>query len=101
MRIELQSVLDTLGTLPRERLPELLGELEIVRATAVMRLSAPSAQPDHPDELLPVEQAAERLGVSKDYLYRHAKQFAFARRMGRKLVFSSVGIDDFIRRRAR
>jgi excisionase family DNA binding protein len=56
---------------------------------------------DRHEELLTVESAAERLGVSTDYVYRHAEQFPFTRHMGRKLVFSSLGIDEYIRKKAR
>jgi uncharacterized protein len=100
MRCELQTVLDSLQKMRPEQLPGLLGELEIIRATALLRLSAP-AVPDRHDELVTVQSAAERLGISTDYLYRHADQFPFTRRMGRKLVFSSLGIDEYIRRRVR
>jgi excisionase family DNA binding protein len=95
VRAELQSVLDSLQTTPPERLPELLGELEVVRTTALLRLSAPSCAPAH-DELLSVEEAAERLGMSTDYIYRHAGKLPFARRMGRNVRFSSLGIDRYI-----
>jgi excisionase family DNA binding protein len=98
LRAELQFILDSVQQIPRERLPALLGELEVIRATAVMRLSAPTAMPDRHDELLGVEQAAERLGIGKDYLYRNAKKLSFTRRIGRKLVFSSAGIDEYIRK---
>jgi excisionase family DNA binding protein len=49
------------------------------------------------DSLLTVEQAAERLGVTKDYLYRAAKTLDFAVRLGPgQLRFSSAGIDQYI-----
>src|SRR6266576_2757258 len=98
MRVELQTVLDTLRNLPADKLPDLLGELEVIRATAIMRLSSPVPRVETPDELVAVEQAAERLGIGKDYLYRHAKKLPFTRRMRRKLVFSSAGIDEYIRK---
>lgn len=100
MRSELQTVLDSLQKMRPEQLPGLLGELEVIRATALLRISAP-AVPDRHDELLTIESAVTRLGVSKDYLYRHADEFPFTRHMGRKLVFSSLGIDEYIRKRAR
>jgi excisionase family DNA binding protein len=80
-----------------EQVPELLGELEVVRATAVLKMSAPPSLPQC-GELLNVEEAAKRLGVSTDYLYRHAAQFSFTRRMGRKLLFHSGGVDHYINR---
>jgi predicted DNA-binding transcriptional regulator AlpA len=83
-----------------EDLPRFLGELESIRAVAWSRLTTPSTvSPQAPDELLDIEAAAERLGVSKDYLYRHNGQPPFSRRIGRKLLFSSVGIDAFIRQK--
>src|SRR5215469_72475 len=41
MRAELQSVLDSLDNISRDQLPQLMSELELVRATAIMRLSTP------------------------------------------------------------
>jgi predicted DNA-binding transcriptional regulator AlpA len=99
MRPELQTVLDSLPRIAREHLPELYGELELVRATVWQRLSAPAAAPVSHDELLDVAQASERLGCSRDYLYRHHHKFPFTRRMGRKLVFSSLEIDRYIKTR--
>ena len=100
MSPELEAVLNRARALAADEIPRFLGELETIRAIAWARLttSAPvTAQPR--DELLTVEAAAERLGVSEDYLYRHNGQLPFSRRMGRKLLFSSVGIDAFIRQK--
>lgn len=52
-----------------------------------------------PDRLLDVDAAAERLGMSKGWLYRHAKQLPFRVPQGRLLRFSSHGIDRYIRTR--
>jgi len=52
-----------------------------------------------PDRLLDVDAAAERLSVSKDWLYHHARQLPFVVRNGRLLRFSSHGIDRYIRMR--
>lgn len=83
-----------------EQLLELIGDLEIAKAAALQRLIALSVTPQQTeDRLLNVEEAAERLGMSTDYLYRHKDKFPFTRRMGRKLLFSSVGIDAYIRQR--
>ena len=96
MRNELQTILAAAMELPAGELPRLLGELEEVRCTAMARLTAPS-QPSGADELLSVEEASRRLGVSKDFLYRHGNDFPFVRRMGRKLLFSSLGIEKHIK----
>jgi predicted DNA-binding transcriptional regulator AlpA len=97
MRAELESALIAARNLPAEDLPCFLGAVEEVRCTAMARLTAPAAL-QRPDELLPVEPAAERLGVSVDFLYRNHSRFPFVRRIGRTLRFSSLGIDEYIRR---
>jgi excisionase family DNA binding protein len=97
MRNELQSVLIFARELPAEELPRLLGDLAEIQATAMARLIAPvPAQPSGADELLSIEEASRRMGVSKDYLYRHKTELPFTRRVGRKLLFSSLGIESYI-----
>jgi excisionase family DNA binding protein len=98
MRPEVQSLLASLAGIATTDLPALLGELEVVRATALLKMAAPNPTELH-DELLCIEEAAARLGVSRDYLYRHSAKFPFTRRLGRKLLFSSLGIDKHIRQR--
>jgi excisionase family DNA binding protein len=66
-------------------------------------LSAPengrgNSAPDG-DRRLNVEQAAARLGVSKDYLYRNAGSLPFTVRIGRSLGFSEAGLEKYIRQR--
>jgi hypothetical protein len=85
--------------LPAEELAELIGQLESIKATAWARLTAPMPTPREHDELLDVATAAERLGVSSDYLYRHSRDYAFTRRQGRKLLFSALGIERYIRQK--
>ena len=98
MRDSLESFLNLARSLPCEELPRLLGDLAEISATASARLSS-SVVESQPDELLDVEETARRMGVSKDYLYRHQRKFPFARRIGRKLLFSSSGLDKFLARR--
>jgi excisionase family DNA binding protein len=98
MRDSIESVLNLARSLPREELPRLLGDLAEISATASARLSG-SVVESRPDELLDVEETARRMGVSKDYLYRHQGKFPFARRIGRKLLFLSSGLDKFLARR--
>jgi excisionase family DNA binding protein len=49
--------------------------------------------------LIDVQEASRRLGVSTDYLYRHHHKFPFTRRVGRKLLFSSLGVGQYLRQR--
>jgi excisionase family DNA binding protein len=48
-----------------------------------------------------VKEAADRLGVSREYLYRNHDKFSFARREGRKILFSSNGLDAHLRKSQR
>jgi len=94
---ELQNQLDSFAELSVEQLPRLLGSLETIKAMVWLRLAAPSPIQAPADQLLDVAEAARRLGMSKDYIYGHAKQYPFTRRMGRKLCFSERGIEAYIR----
>lgn len=99
MRQDLQSALDAARTLPTEHLPRLLGELEEVRCVAMARLIFPTPVCVASDELIDVYEASTRLGVSVWYLYRHHAKFPFTRREGRKLLFSSLGIGEYLRKK--
>ena len=49
------------------------------------------------DKLLTAEKAAEFLSVSPDWLYRHAHQLPFSRKLGPKMLrFSSQGIQKYL-----
>ena len=98
MRSELQAALHLAETSNPAEIPALLGELEQIRVTALARLSPPAVVCP-PDKLLDVGATARRLGISRDYLYRHQRKFPFARRIGRKLLFSSSGLDKFLARK--
>ena len=52
-----------------------------------------------PDRLLNVSQAAEKLCVKRDWLYRHHSDLPFRVRHGKLLRFSELGIEDYIRKR--
>jgi excisionase family DNA binding protein len=53
------------------------------------------------DHLLTANEAAARLGISTDNLYRKARSLPFTVRVGpRQLRFSATGIERWIRRRA-
>jgi len=72
--------------LPRDALLEALGP------------AAPSSTGNGaPDRLLTVRETAKLLGVSTKYLYAHADEYAFTRRLGKKtLRFSAQGIERFL-----
>jgi excisionase family DNA binding protein len=54
------------------------------------------------DRLLTIEQAAQTLSVSKDWVYRNAKRFAFTRKVGPKMVrFSETGLQKWLKEKRR
>ena len=71
------------------------------QAVALSRLAQPAPSGVSamavPDKLVDIDEAAQKLGVGRDYLYRHARQLGFSRRVGRKLLFSTVGMEEWIR----
>jgi predicted DNA-binding transcriptional regulator AlpA len=55
---------------------------------------------DAVDRLLDVNEAAARLHMSPEWLYRHARKLPFTVRLGRKaLRFSDAGITRYLQRR--
>ena len=89
---------------PREA-PRLLGDLERLKVSLLARMLIEQTRgnnqtPEGEDRLLAVEEAAEKLGVPNDWLYRHAKKLPFTVRLGpRHLRFSARGIERYIRQR--
>ncbi len=83
--------------------PEVAAALILKCAAVLSALATVEYQPNtttapaQRDELLTVAEAADRLSMSKDWVYRHAGKLPFAVRQGRALRFSSHGIDDYIR----
>ncbi|MCI0404132.1 MAG: helix-turn-helix domain-containing protein [Acidobacteria bacterium] len=84
-----------------DELPALLGELGRLHSLTLARLASnANGHPTQaqPDELLTAEQAAQRLGVSVDALYRR-KDWPFRVSLGRRVRFSSQGMAKYIRQR--
>lgn len=96
MKREIQSLLELVNVTPTDEIPRLLGDLERIRVTAFVRLTR---RAEEKEELLSVEAAASKLNVSTDYIYRNHAKFSFTRREGRKLLFSSVGLNAYMRKR--
>ena len=89
------------ATVPPGRIPALLSQLSALQGAMAARLI--SADRDETvsteDTLLTVDQAAERLGVSTDWLFRRSRTLPFIVRLGRHLRFSNRGIDRYLRNR--
>jgi predicted DNA-binding transcriptional regulator AlpA len=77
-------------TLPREVLVEALkgsGSGDVAPA------------PETPDRLMKVGEAAARLGVTRRYVYAHADQYPFTKRLSlRVLRFSDRGLEKWLAR---
>jgi predicted DNA-binding transcriptional regulator AlpA len=98
-QIDLARIVQLASELEPRELPHFLGCLEEARQVAQLRLTPSAPAPAPPDELLSVSQVATKLGCSRDFLYRG--KFPFARRLGRKLMFSRVGIEEYLRKEGR
>lgn len=84
-----------------EQIPALLAQLSAVQSSMAARLleaSGEAAAP-HEDTLIGAEDAAKRLGVSTDWIYRRTRSLPFVVRVGRHVRFSSTGIDRYIKSR--
>jgi hypothetical protein len=89
----------TVSEIPPEEVAALMGDLAGAQAVLAARLRVPSGPPARArsqaeaDRLLTPEEAAGVLGVGVRWLYRHARQLAFTRRLSRKMLrFSEVGL---------
>ncbi len=92
-------------TLPPDTIPPLMTQLAALQSALAARLLAASTCNGQPearveDRLLSVPEAAQKLGVSEDWLYRKASKLPFTVRLGpRQLRFSERGIEKYIRQR--
>jgi len=69
-------------------------------AGAAVSPVTPPATDGGVDRLLLVEVAATRLGVTPAWLYRHAKELPFTRKVGgRTLRFSERGLERWVKTR--
>jgi hypothetical protein len=94
----LDRLLADLDGLPTEQLPAAIGALEAAKARAWARLSVapPTASESEPDHLLGIEEASERLGVTRDWL-RRRPTLPFVVKLSSGVVrYSARGIAAFI-----
>ena len=89
--------------LSRAELAELFAQIKALEGVVLSRLLTDrpeSADPaEEGDRLLDVDEAAARLSVTVDFLYRH-KKLPFRVNLGPgQIRFSSLGIDRYIRQK--
>jgi excisionase family DNA binding protein len=54
------------------------------------------------DRLLTIDQVAQRLSVSRDWVYRNGKRLSFTRKLGPKMVrFSESGLQKWLKAKER
>ena len=89
------------GDGPHGRIPALLSQLSALQGAMAARLISADCDEtvSSEDTLLTVDQAAERLGVSTDWLFRRSRTLPFVVRLGRHLRFSNRGMDRYLRNR--
>lgn len=91
----LQTLAEAEASVPARIVLERLPEMSPIGDTPEAR-----AQPATPDKLLKVHEAAERLGVDRRWIYRHADKLPFTRKLtSGTLRFSDAGIDRYLRTR--
>jgi hypothetical protein len=95
LQVELEAVIKLAREIPREQLPRLLASLEEIRAVTFLRMLEP---PPAEDKLLTARECAARLRVSPAYLYQNHKKFPFVKRIGSRLLFSSNGLDLYLKK---
>jgi len=108
--LDLDRLIADLDRLPTDQLPLALGVLEAAKAHLWMRLAtflSPStrqvavpAPSDGTDRTVDVREAARLLGMSRSWVYRHARGLPLAHRIGPRAVrFSVSGIRRYLARR--
>jgi len=101
--MQLSQLLNNLETLRVDQIPAVLAQLAAAQGVLAARLLAADTEGhvsiEQHERLLTVKDAAERLNVSDDWLYRRAAKLPFSVRVGRALRFSEVGLERWIRAR--
>lgn len=99
---------DRVNDLPEEELADVLADLERLKVRVWSRLHRPSDPnsgspadgPAERDQLLDAEAVAEILDVTERYVYDHADEWPFTRRISpRKLRFSERGLHRWLENR--
>jgi excisionase family DNA binding protein len=91
--------------LPVEATRALLARCALAQGVLLARLleaagdGAGAPERAETDHLLTADEAAHRLGVSADWLYRRVTRLPFAVRLGRTVRFSARGLDTYLRQR--
>lgn len=89
-----------IGQIPASQIPALLTQLSSLQTAIASRLIVNDEEAaDDADQMLTVEEAAARLGVSADWVYRRSKSLPFIVRFGRNVRCSARELDRFLKNR--
>src|SRR5690348_7423859 len=86
------------AAVPPEQVPELLGALDQVRVVLWARLLGHRDETPASDRLLGIDEAAARLGTTRDWLRRHGELPFLVRLSPGQIRYSQTGIEKFMRR---
>jgi hypothetical protein len=94
------------ASLPREVIAELLAESTTVSALLAARLASsarePASSPKEGDDWISIDEAAQRLGKTRRWIFKNARTLPFTRRVSKKtLLCSSKGIEKWLSSGAR
>lgn len=84
-----------------DQCPMLMGRLEQLKTSLWLKLSTGTASQhvSQADRLLTAEELADRLHVTKGFVYRNAGSYPFTIRQGRYLRFSHAGLERYLKQR--
>ncbi len=88
---------DRLLKLPLETIPAVIAQIAAAQSTLAARLLSAEKEREPDDVLLDIEEAAQMLGVKKDWIYSRTRTLPFIVRLGRKLRYSRRGIEKYIK----
>ena len=83
--------LSELDGIAADEIPAALGAIERLKAVLMRRLLVPGQQPDLNASYKSARDLAQRLGVSRSFLYQHASELG-AIKMGKSVRFSEVKV---------
>jgi len=88
-------------SLTREDIRSVLCRLAAIQSRIAAHIAEGEGTPPPEDRLLTADEAATRLGVKRQWLYRRSNRLPFVVRLDGKVRYSSHGIDHFIASRSR
>ena len=87
--------LSELDGIAADEIPAALGAIERLKAVLMRRLLVPSPQPDPNVSYRSALDLAQRLDVSRSFLYAHASELG-AVRLGKSIRFSEVKVRRYL-----